>query len=76
MEMASSVEAGEELAPVGRVMCKRGEDLARRSGHIDGGIKADWSGVEVIQVDGFAGEHANSPCSRRGRNIQTPPAKH
>ena len=44
METASSVEAGEELSPVGRVMRKRGEDLARRSVHIDGGIKADWSG--------------------------------
>jgi hypothetical protein len=55
LEMASSVEAGEELPPVGRVMCKRGEDLARRSLHIDGGIKADWSGVEEIQIDGFAG---------------------
>jgi hypothetical protein len=57
-------------------MCKRGEDLARRSVHIDGGIKADWSGVEVIQVDGFAGEHTNSPCLRRARNIRTPPANH
>jgi hypothetical protein len=43
METASSVEAGEELAPVGRVMCKRGEDLARRSVHVDGGKKTDWN---------------------------------
>jgi hypothetical protein len=52
-------------------MCKRGEDLARRSVHIDGGIKADWSGVELIQVDGFAGEHTNSPCLR-GQGIYGP----
>src|ERR1700733_6118319 len=61
---ASSVEAWEELAPVGRVMCKRREYLARRPVHIDGGTKTEWSALEVIQIDGFAGEHTNSPCRR------------
>src|SRR5580693_1283181 len=55
---ASSVEAREKLAPVGRVMCKRGEDLARRPGHFDGGTKTDGRRVEEVKIDGFAGEHA------------------
>jgi hypothetical protein len=43
---ARSVEAGEKLAPIGRVMCKRGEDLAWRSAHVNGGTKTDGGRVE------------------------------
>jgi hypothetical protein len=56
---ASSVKAEEKLAPVGRVMCKRGEGLARRSAHINGGTKTDGSRVQEVKIDGFAGDHAN-----------------
>src|SRR5882757_2396315 len=59
---ASSVEAGEKLAPVGGVVCKRGEDLARRSAHFDGGIKTPGGSVEEVKINRIAGEHANSPC--------------
>jgi hypothetical protein len=75
IEIASSVEAGKELAPVGRVMCKRGEDLARRSVHIDGGKKADRSGVEVIQIDGFAGEDAKFSLLASGKEYTDPAGK-
>ena len=34
VEAASLIEAGEKLAPVRRVMCQRGKDLARRTGHL------------------------------------------
>jgi hypothetical protein len=40
-------------------MCKRGEDLARRSTYVNGGTKTDGSRVEEVKIDGFAGEHAN-----------------
>ena len=49
----------EKLAPVGRVMCKCGEDLAWRSAHVNGGAKIDGGGVEEVKIDGFAGEQPN-----------------
>jgi hypothetical protein len=56
---ASLIDAGEKLAPVRRVMCHRGEDLARRSGHAARDTYTDGSCVEEVKIDGFAGEHAN-----------------
>jgi hypothetical protein len=40
-------------------MCERGEDLAWRSAHADGGTKTDWGRLEEVKIDGFAGEHPN-----------------
>jgi hypothetical protein len=40
-------------------MCKRGEDLARRSTNFDGGTKSSGSRAEEVKIDGIAGEHPN-----------------
>jgi hypothetical protein len=54
---ARCVKAREKLAPVGRVVCKRREDLARRAPYSNGGSETDGGGVEEVKIDGFTGEH-------------------
>jgi hypothetical protein len=73
---ARSVEAREKLAPIGRVMCKRGEDLAWRSAHGNGGMKTDGGRVEEVKIDGFAGEHPESPCCVTEDNMRFIAATH
>jgi hypothetical protein len=69
-----------QLAPVGRVVCKRGEDLAWRWAHLDGGIKTPggWTSPRRIRQTLFrrkfppTNNRNHDPNQRRDRTTDGP----